>query len=159
MKKMSGFSLLEIMVVLAIVAILATLAIPSQSGAIMQKRVVETLELMSPYRDNIEAYYKFTGGKLPASNKQANIPEPDKILSNYVEKMEVRDGVMHIYFGQKVPPPLHHKVLSWRMVFVKDTPDTPISWICGYDTVPEGMTAAGTNLTDLDIQYLPGRCR
>lgn len=157
--RLSGFSLLEIMVVIAIIAILASLAIPSQTGAAMQRRVVETLNLVEPYKGAIVTHYFFKGGKFPASNKEAGLPEPDKIISNYMEKMEVHEGVIHIYFGQKLPEKLHHKVLSLQPVYVKDSPKSPVDWICGLNKVPDGMTAAGTNITDLEIQYLPGRCR
>jgi type IV pilus assembly protein PilA len=154
-----GFSLLEIMVVIAIIAIIATLAIPSQTGAITQRRVIESIELVEPYKANIEAYYHLHAGEFPKNNKEARLPESDKILGNYIEKMEVREGVMHLYFGQKMPEKLKHKILSIRPVFVKDSPNSRISWICGMNTIPNGMTAAGTNLTDFEILFLPGRCR
>jgi len=156
---MRGFSLIEIMVVIAIMAILATLAIPSQTGRITQQRIVETLELIEPYKSNIEAYYKSNGGNFPDDNDQAGMPEPNKIIGNYLEKLEIRAGVMHLYLGQKLPSQLHHKIISVRPVFVKDSPNSPVSWICGLNDIPSGMTGAGINLTDLDSLFLPGRCR
>lgn len=156
---MKGFSLIEIMVVIAIIAILATLAIPSQTGRITQQRIVETIELIDPYKNNIETYFKFHSGEFPNNNEEAGLPEPNKILGNYLEKMDIKDGVMHLYFGQKMPASLHGKILSLRPVFVKDSPNSPLSWICGFNEIPTGMTAAGINLTDLDRLVLPGRCR
>jgi type IV pilus assembly protein PilA len=155
----AGFTLLEIMVVLAIVAILASIAIPSQGGAVMQQRVIESLELVEPYKANIVAYYLSHSGEFPDNNEQAKLPQANKILGNYLEKMEVREGAMHLYLGQKMPESLHHKIVSLRPVFVKDSPNSPVSWICANNQVPLGMTAAGTNLTDLGPEFLPGRCR
>lgn len=143
----------------AIIAILATIAIPSQNGAITQRRVVESLELVAHYEPLIEDYYLDHDGEFPANNEEAGLPEPDKIIGNYLEKMEVRNGVLHLYLGQKLPTQLHHKIVSVRPVFVKDSPKSRISWICGNSGVPLGMTAAGIDLTDLDVQFLPGRCR
>ena len=154
-----GFSLIEIMVVIAILAILATLALPSQSGAITQRKVLETYKLVFPYTENIETYFKSHSGEFPNNNEEASLPEPNKILGNYLEKMEVREGVMHLYFGQKMPEAFHGKILSIRPVFVQDSPTSPMSWICGMNDVPAGMTGAGINLTDLDTMFLPGRCR
>jgi type IV pilus assembly protein PilA len=73
--------------------------------------------------------------------------------------MELKDSVMHLYLGQKPSQQIHHNILSIRAVFVKDSPASPISWICGYDEVPMGMTSAGINLTDVKNIFLPGRCR
>ena len=154
-----GFTLLEVMIVLAIVAILATLAIPSQMGAITQKRVKETTQLVEPYKVSIAKYFHTHSGQFPEDNIAAGLPEPDKIMGNYLRKMELRDGVMHLYFGQKMPKKLHHKIISIRPVFVKNSPNSPISWICGNNKIPDGMQAAGTNLTDLDALFLPGSCR
>lgn len=150
---------MELMIVIAIVAILATLAIPSQMGATTQKRIVESIELVEPYKAAIVSHFVFSSGEFPEDNDAAGLPAPNKIIGNYLEKMEVRDGAMHLYMGQELPENLHHKILSIRPVFVKDSPGSPISWICGLNPVPDGMTAAGTNLTDLDRMFLPGRCR
>jgi|TARA_B110000908_G_scaffold160009_1_gene202787 type IV pilus assembly protein PilA len=158
-KAASGFTLLEIVMVIAIIAILASLAIPSQMGAVTQKRVIETLELVEPYKQKIAIHFSTHNGKFPTDNEAIGLPAAEKIIGNYLEKMQLRDGVMHLYLGQKLPQQIHHNILSIRPVFVKDSPASPISWICGYNEVPMGMTASGINLTDVENIFLPGRCR
>lgn len=158
-EKQTGFSLMEVMIVIAIIAILATLAIPSQTGRVTQKKVLEALDMVEPYKKKIEQYYKFHSGGFPQDNFAAGVPDADKIKGNYVRKVEVRDGVLHIHLGQKMPKPMHDKIISVRPVFVKDSPGSPVSWVCGYSKAPNGMMAAGTNLTDLQKAFLPGRCR
>ena len=159
LKPASGFTLLEIVMVMAIIAILASLAIPSQMGSVTQKRVIETLELVEPYKHSVAIYFSTHNGKFPKDNDAIGLPAADKIIGNYLEKMELSDGVMHLYLGQKLPKKLHNTILSIRPVFVKDSPASPVSWICGYNQVPLGMTAAGINLTDVENIFLPGRCR
>ena len=154
-----GFTLLEVIMVIAIIAILATLALPSQLGQITQKKLIETLELVEPYKKPIEGYYRLHGGNFPEDNKAVGLPEPDQIIGNYLRKMEIRDGVMHLYLGNKMPENLHDKIISIRPVFVEDSISSPISWICGYDKKPLGMEVAGTNLTSVEKLFLPGRCR
>ena len=147
------------MVVIAILAILATLAIPSQTGRITQQRMVETLDLVEPYKSSILNYYELNAGNFPINNIEAGLPEADKILGNYLEGMTIENGAMHLHLGQKLPAQLHDKIISIRPVFVAGSPQSPISWICGLNTVPEGMTAACVNHTNLDLLFLPGRCR
>lgn len=147
------------MVVIAIIAILATLAIPSKLGETTQKQIVETLELVEPYKSNIAQHYRANGGNFAQDNAAAGLPEPDKIKGNYLRKLEVRDGVMHLHLGQKLPSKLHNKILSLQPVFVQDSINSPVSWICGYNDKPSGMQAAGINLTDIEKTFLPGRCR
>jgi len=155
----SGFTLLEVMIVMAIIAILATIAIPSKMGRITQTKVVESIELVEPYKTNIELYFKTHSGEFPDDNDEAGIPKPKLIKGNYLNKMEVRGGAMHLWFGQKLPEHLHNKIITIRPVFVKDSPNSPISWVCGQSAVPDGMIGAGLNLTDIDLLFLPGRCR
>lgn len=154
-----GFSLIELMIVLAIIAILALLAIPSRTGPVTQKKIIESLDLVDSYRQQIEVYYHLHAGSFPEDNEAAGMPDANKILGNYLEKVEVRDGVMHLFLGQKMPPSLHGKIISWRPVYVEDSPASKISWVCGVSEVPKGMTGAGQNLTDVKPIFLPGRCR
>ena len=128
-------------------------------GAVTQKRVIETLELVEPYKQKIAIHFSTHNGTFPTDNEVIGLPAAEKIIGNYLKKMELRYGVMHLYLGQKLPQQIEHNILSIRPVFVKDSPASPISWICGYNEVPMGMTAAGINLTDVENIFLPGRCR
>jgi len=154
-----GFTLLEVVMVIAVIAILATLAMPSQVGQITQKNLIETLELVERYKQPIELYYFSHGGTFPSDNAEAGLPAPDKIIGNYLTNTELKDGALHLTLGQKLPATLHNKILSLQPVYVENSPGSPISWICGYSQVPEGMVAAGENLTDIEALLLPGRCR
>ena len=154
-----GFTLLEVMVVVAIIAVLATIAIPSKVGHMTQQQIVEAVELIKPYQANIEIYYRTHAGGFPSNNEEAGIPAPDKIIGSYIDRTELRDGALHIHLGRKIQSKLHHKIVSMRPVFVQDSTDSPISWVCGYDEVPDGMIAAGINFTDVKPIFLPGRCR
>lgn len=153
-----GFSMLELMIVLGIIAILAMIALPSQVSSIQQKRILETLQLAEPLKGNIFAYYMLNGD-FPEDNEAAGLPEPEKILGNYLQRTTVEDGVIHLHLGQKLPDSLTDKIISIRPIVVEESPASPISWICGYDEIPEGMNAQGENKTDVPRNYLPLRCR
>ena len=158
MKKSKGFTLIEIMVVVAIIAILAMMALPSPDPAIARKQVVESLELVEDYKKLIAFYHKSTQVFLK-DNKEAGIPAADKLLGNYVDRIDLKDGAFHVHFGNKAHNNIKNKTLSIQPIMVKGSPESPISWICGKAAVPAGMQAAGENKTDVELKDLPLNCR
>ncbi|MFT5609745.1 MAG: type II secretory pathway pseudopilin PulG [Polaribacter sp.] len=69
--------------VIAIIAILASLAIASQMGAVTQKRVIETLELVEPYKLKVAVYFSTHNGTFPTHNEVIGLPAANKIIGNY----------------------------------------------------------------------------
>lgn len=155
--KQVAFTLLEVMIVVAIVAMLAMIALPSQTGRFNQQKIVETLELVDRYKSNIESVYQLTG-EFPLNNVEAGIPTANNIIGNYLEAMQVENGVMQLILGNKLSQ-LQGKIITVQPVFVSGSLNSPISWICGFDQIPDGMTVAGVNRTNIEKSDLPGRCR
>lgn len=154
----NGFTLMEMLVVLAVLAILATMMVPTSGYRNLQQQVLESVELVERYKLPLETSLR-AAGKFAKDNKAAGMPEPEKLIGNYLHSVTVEDGAMHLEFGRKFPESRHGEILSIRPLTVKDSPASPISWVCGYDDVPEGMEAAGENRTDIELKALPLRCR
>lgn len=152
-----GFSLLELVVVIVVIAVLALLALPDQSYRIAQVKVKESIELVEPFKANIESVYKLTG-TFPKNNEEATLPAADKIIGNFITKVEVEDGSMHLFFGNKLSS-LAGKILTISPAFVPDSPDSPISWLCGYSEAVSGMESTSNNKTTIPKTHLPIRCR
>ena len=157
-KKSLGFTLIEILIVLSIIAILLTLAMPNSNNRIMRMRVAESMELIDIYKPNIEQFY-YANNAFPLDNKTAGIPEPSKIIGNYFTGVILEQGALHIVLGNKIYSDLVGKKITIRPIYVDDSPNSPVSWICGYDEAPKEMVAAGPNLTDLKLEFLPIKCR
>ncbi|CAA0118587.1 Fimbrial protein [BD1-7 clade bacterium] len=153
-----GFSLMELMIVLAIIAILMTLAMPDLTHKHAREDVNETLEKFDRFKSNIEVFYVLQG-RFPEDHIEASMPASDKLIGNNFTGATVEKGAIHIYFGNKATAVLRDKVLSLRPLYVPDSPRSPISWACGYDQAPQGMEASATNLTDVAIIDLPLNCR
>lgn len=153
-----GFTLIEIVVVLAVVAILLTLSIPNTSNRTTQIQIKESLNLLDKFKRQVADSYH-TNGVFPADNAAAHLPEADKILGNYLSSLSLNQGAMHLTFGNKAHPLIADKQLSVRPVFVDASPNSPISWVCGYDDIPNGMQASGDNLSNIERTQIPLLCR
>lgn len=154
----AGFTLLELMAVLGIIAILLLMAIPSYQNRIVREQVLEALPLADIAKGPIAASWALTHA-FPADNAAAGLPPEDKIVSNLVSGLAVRDGAIHLSFGNRANGQLKGKVLSLRPAIVEDAPIVPVAWICGDAPVPEKMTAKGENRTSVRGEYLPYKCR
>lgn len=158
MKATTGFTLIEMMVVVAIIAIIALMAIPTPDPTLTRRQVTESVELIEDYKKLVEFYYKSAKVFLK-NNQEANMPAPDKLLGNYIDRIDLKDGAFHLHFGNKAHPELKGKTLTVQPIVVQDSPDSPISWNCGKANPPPGMLAIGENRTDIEIKNLPLNCR
>jgi type IV pilus assembly protein PilA len=157
-ERRAGFTMMEIMVVVAIVAILATLALPSYLAKLITDEIVAALPLADIAKAPVALAWAATQ-TFPVDNAAAGLPVPDKIVSNYVQSVTVRDGAIDITFGNNAHDRIAGKILTLRPAVVEDTPIVPVAWICGYANVPDKMTVKGENRTNVPVGYLPLPCR
>jgi type IV pilus assembly protein PilA len=153
-----GFSMMEILVVIAIVAILATLAIPSYLDKIVRDQIGEALPLADIAKDPLAASWAALQS-FPPDNAASGLPAPDKIVNNYVSSVLVRNGAIDITFGNRANGVIKGKVLTLRAAVVEDAPIVPVTWVCGYAKAPEKMTLKSADSTNINARYLPLKCR
>ena len=152
-----GFTLIELMITVAIVAILATLTIPSTMSNRQRADVTQALMMANEARSSITYYYR-SSLDFPADNKEAGLPEADMLISHKVTRIEVENGAIHITLGNKVAKPLQGKIISLRPAVVTGSPNSPISWLCGPAKPVPGMSAIGNNKTNLTAATIPLSC-
>ena len=90
-----GFTLIELMIVVAIIGILAAIALPAYQDYTNRAKMSEVLTFVSSGRTAVAEYYQ-SEGTLPADNEAAGLAPAEEITSKYVESLEVEDGVVTV---------------------------------------------------------------
>lgn len=157
-RKSRGFTLIELMIVIAIIGVLSTMAIPTYQDYIIRSQVEEASRMVEGVKLAITEYYK-KYNRFPADNSGAGVPEPDHLIGNYVTSVRVINGALHITLGNRINALAKGKVLSWRPAYVDASRKSPISWLCGYAEPVSGMSASSANETSLPPAYLSPDCR
>ncbi|HUQ11861.1 MAG TPA: pilin [Steroidobacteraceae bacterium] len=156
--KQKGFTLIELMIVVAIIGILASIAIPAYQDYTIRAQVVEAFSLASEIKGSVQEFRK-DRGRMPRNNREAGVPEPDKLIGNYVTSIQVEDGSLHIKMGNHANKMITDHVITLQPLVVTGSPASPMSWRCGLRGIPPGMEGAGVNHTDIDNKFLPTSCR
>src|SRR4051812_8601126 len=86
-----GFTWIELMLSVAVLAGLALLAIPALQETTLKKQVREAMSTADIARKGVQEAYAATG-EMPQNNKQAGVPDPEKIIGSLVRQVKVQDG-------------------------------------------------------------------
>ena len=154
----AGFTLVEMMVVCAVIAILALLAVPSFQDQIVRDQINTALPLADIAKAPVAASWAALQ-VFPSDNAAAGLPPAEKIVSNHISSVVVQDGALHITFGNRANGVINGKVLTLRPAIVMDAPVVPVAWVCGYAEPPGQMTVFGQNKTNIPSNFLPFNCR
>jgi type IV pilus assembly protein PilA len=154
----AGFTLIELMVAVAVVAILATLALPSVQAPLVRQQVVDSASLINLAKAGVSNRWTALQ-TLPLDNTEAGLPAADKLVGNYVSSVTVEAGAVHVVFGNQANGAINGHTLSFRPAVVDGVPMVPIAWVCGPAPTPDKMSAKGADRTDIPAKFLPINCR
>ena len=154
----SGFTLIEVVIVMAIIAILALMSMPMFFAKIPRAQVEESLPLADIAKKAVGGIY-LKSGTLPANNSVAELPEPEKIVGIHVRSVAVVDGAVTMTFRSEANGKIAGKKLTWRPVVPVDRRVRSVEWLCAAKKVPDGMDAGGVDVTDIPRDTMPVSCR
>ncbi len=140
-RKNSGFTLIELMIVVSIIGILAAIAIPVYQRYTIRTQVSEGLNLSSTARVAVTDFYMNTGA-WPTGNTAAGLATPTEISGDFTAQVTVVDNVINVQYGNSA----HSEISGQTITLTGSANDGSVDWDCA---------SAGV----IQDENLPAACR
>lgn len=146
MRKQQGFTLIELMIVVAIIGILAAIAIPAYQDYTIRAQVSEGLNLAAGAKAAVTEYYQDQGA-FPGDNATAGIEAAANIEGKYVKSVAVgANGVITVTYSKAAPQSANANIDGKTLTMTPTDNAGSVSWAC----------AGGAGLQK---KWLPAACR
>ncbi|HFC8213423.1 TPA: pilin [Neisseria meningitidis] len=155
-----GFTLIELMIVIAIVGILAAVALPAYQDYTARAQVSEAILLAEGQKSAVTEYY-LNHGEWPANNSSAGVASSADIKGKYVKEVTVANGVIT---ATMLSTGVNKEIQGKKLSLWAKRQDGSVKWFCGQ---PVTRTGTGTNSDDvtadsdkkIETKHLPSTCR
>ncbi|HGI8347798.1 TPA: pilin [Neisseria meningitidis] len=155
-----GFTLIELMIVIAIVGILAAVALPAYQDYTARAQVSEAILLAEGQKSAVTEYY-LNHGIWPGDNSSAGVASSSKIKGKYVKEVTVANGVVT---AQMASSGVNNEIKDKKLSLWAKRQDGSVKWFCGLpvartDKATDDVKAADSGNDKIDTKHLPSTCR
>nr|WP_101104445.1 pilin [Neisseria meningitidis] len=155
-----GFTLIELMIVIAIVGILAAVALPAYQDYTARAQVSEAILLAEGQKSAVTEYY-LNHGEWPKNNTSAGVASSSTIKGKYVKEVTVANGVIT---ATMLSSGVNKEIQGKKLSLWAKRQDGSVKWFCGQPVTRNAANAkAGTAATDnngkINTKHLPSTCR
>ncbi|HFC7619986.1 TPA: pilin [Neisseria meningitidis] len=159
-----GFTLIELMIVIAIVGILAAVALPAYQDYTARAQVSEAILLAEGQKSAVTEYY-LNHGEWPANNSSAGVATSANIKGKYVQSVTVANGVIT---AQMASSNVNNEIKGKKLSLWAKRQDGSVKWFCGQPVQranangannDEVTAATGKGTDKIDTKHLPSTCR
>ncbi|MBH6254283.1 pilin [Neisseria meningitidis] len=154
-----GFTLIELMIVIAIVGILAAVALPAYQDYTARAQVSEAILLAEGQKSAVTEYY-LNHGEWPSNNTSAGVATSTDIKGKYVKEVKVANGVIT---AEMKSSGVNKEIQGKKLSLWAKRQDGSVKWFCGQpvtrnaNNADDVAAADGTN--KIDTKHLPSTCR
>ncbi|HGG9899883.1 TPA: pilin [Neisseria meningitidis] len=156
-----GFTLIELMIVIAIVGILAAVALPAYQDYTARAQVSEAILLAEGQKSAVTEYY-LNHGIWPGDNNSAGVASSSTIKGKYVEKVEVAKGVITATMASSN---VNNEIKGKKLSLWAKRQNGSVKWFCGQPVTRNAKATnddavnKATDNNEIDTKHLPSTCR
>ncbi|HEZ5398254.1 TPA: pilin [Neisseria meningitidis] len=156
-----GFTLIELMIVIAIVGILAAVALPAYQDYTARAQVSEAILLAEGQKSAVTEYY-LNHGIWPGDNTSAGVASSSEIKGKYVQSVTVANGVVT---ATMLSSGVNKEIQGRKLSLWAKRQNGSVKWFCGQPVTRAANKATDDGVTadaaakKIDTKHLPSTCR